>query len=151
MTEHGFKEGSFVTVLALKKQGVVVEVLNSGTCKVAIGSLTVNVSFNQLAIANPPRDSAQQSSSQGAPRRASRANIPGSIDLHGLTVDQAIRKLEAWLNQAIVAGYNQVQVVHGLGSGRVQRAVHDVLSKYQAVRAFRVNDANPGMTDVFIG
>jgi DNA mismatch repair protein MutS2 len=151
MSEHGFKEGSFVTILALKKQGVVTEVLSGGVCKVAIGSLTLTVAFNQLAPCSAPRDTAQASLSQGVSRRTSRVNLPRSVDLHGLTVDQAVRKLEAWLNQAIVAGYNQVQVVHGLGSGKVQRAVHDVLSNYQAVRAFRVNDANPGMTDVFIG
>jgi DNA mismatch repair protein MutS2 len=151
MPEHDVKQGSFVTVLSLKKQGVVTEILNSGNYRVAIGSLTLTVGLDQLTLASPPCEVGQSNPGQAALRRPPPPTLPRSIDLHGLTVDQAIRTLEAWLNQAIVAGYTQVQVVHGLGSGKVQRAVHDVLSNYQAVRAFRVNDANPGMTDVFIG
>jgi DNA mismatch repair protein MutS2 len=77
--------------------------------------------------------------------------IRSSIDLHGLTVDQASRALEEWLNQMILSDAKQGKVIHGLGTGRVQRATHEILARYSAVRAFRINDANPGQTDVYLG
>jgi DNA mismatch repair protein MutS2 len=75
---------------------------------------------------------------------------PATIDLHGLTVDEATRKLEVWLSEAIMAGLHQLKVVHGLGSGRLQDATHALLRRVPTVRAFKVSDFNPGETDVYL-
>jgi DNA mismatch repair protein MutS2 len=143
-----FQVGDPVTIRTLKKSGIVVEQLGSGSYRVAVGSLIYKASQADLerAVAQKPKD-------QGGvvATTARRSSVASSLDLHGLTVAEAVSKLEIWLNDAIVSGHKQVKVIHGLGSGRVQQATHEALSRYPAVRAFRVNDANPGVTDVYIG
>lgn len=151
MAEQALKAGSHVTILALKKAGIVAEVLPNGRYKVAVGALTLTVARSGLIPNESPQSERKHTVIPGRSRRNSSQSVKPSIDLHGFTVDHAVHALEAWLNKAILAGHSQLQVVHGLGSGKVQRAVHEALSRYGAVRAFRINDRNPGMTDVFIG
>lgn len=151
MSADGFKEGCHVLVLSLNKRGTVIECRNGTVCKVAVGSLTLTVPVTGLSRCEPGSAELGRPLSH-PPRPSARSTMgPKSIDLHGLSVDDAVRALETWLNAAIIAGHNQLEVVHGLGSGKVQRAVHETLANYSAVRAFRINDRNPGMTDVFVG
>lgn len=74
---------------------------------------------------------------------------PKSIDLHGMSTDDAVRAVERHLNRVILSGAQQTKIIHGLGTGKVRCAIHTLLSSLHVVRAFRLNDANPGETDVY--
>ncbi len=56
------------------------------------------------------------------------------IDLHRLTVDEAIPKLDDFLHAAFQAGLYQVRVIHGKGSGILRREVGRYLSDHPLVR-----------------
>ena len=72
---------------------------------------------------------------------------PG-IDLHGMTVDDAIAAVELFVNDALLAGHAQARVIHGRGAGRVKAAVHHYFRQLPAVASFRLDPANPGVTIV---
>lgn len=148
MGEQTFNEGDVVRVISLKKDGVVHSVLGGDRYKIAIGSLTITCTARDLTPTTSPRPS----STTTAPiSRASNAPRPSqSLDLHGLTVDEAIRKLDAWLDSVILSDLTHVKVVHGLGTGRVQRAVHERLQTFKAVKRFALNQWNAGETDVYL-
>ena len=148
MTAHTFNEGDGVRVVSLKKDGVVHSVLGGDKYKVAIGSLSITCAARDLTPTTSPRPS---STITAPTSRASNAARPSqSLDLHGLTVDEAIRKLDAWLDSVILSDLTHVKVVHGLGTGRVQRAVHARLQSFKAVKRFAVNQWNAGETDVYL-
>jgi len=56
------------------------------------------------------------------------------IDLHRLTVDEAIPKLDGFLHAAFQAGLYRVWVIHGKGSGILRREVGRYLSDHPLVR-----------------
>lgn len=142
--------GDTVTVHALNAAGQIIEVLSPGVYRVAVRSLNITVKGAEISAATSQASVAH--SSRGVKIVTNKpARIPQTIDLHGLTVDDACRALEQWLNTMIVSGAKQGKIIHGLGSGKVQRATHDTLSRYTAVRAYRLNDLNPGETDVYLG
>jgi DNA mismatch repair protein MutS2 len=58
--------------------------------------------------------------------------------------------LDSWLDAVILSDLYHVKVVHGLGTGRVQRAVHERLQNFKAVRRFAINQHNAGETDVYL-
>lgn len=62
------------------------------------------------------------------------------IDLHRLTVDEAIPGLEQFLYYAYSAGVKAVRVNHGKGTGTLRASVRSWLSKQKMVKSFR-----PGM------
>ncbi len=149
MTKQTPKVGDAVHVKSLKRVGHITECLRGETYRVQVGSLTMVVSSSDLE--NAPAPNSTSSKAVTFPTLPRSARVPTTIDLHGLSVEDAVRKLESWLNECIIAGHGAVKVVHGLGTGRVQRAAHETLQRYAAVRAFRLNDLNPGETDVYIG
>lgn len=145
----GFQVGDLVLVRSLKRTGRIVERLGQSSYRVSLGSLTIKLAEAEIeAVAE---NATKAPITLISPVNKRRTSVHSSLDLHGLTVDAAVRRLESWLNDAIVAGLSQVRVVHGLGSGRLLEATHETLKRYSAVRAFRINDANPGVTDVYIG
>ena len=78
-----------------------------------------------------------------SPARAAR-----SIDLHGKTVAEARNILEEFISNALLDGYHEAHVIHGRSGGRVKAAVHQYLRSVAAVRTFRVDPRNSGVTIV---
>ena len=139
--------GTHVLVLSLKKRGIIDAVLSGDRFKVAVGSLSVVCERADLSVVSAVPDAARGSVSFV---RTSQTPPPTRIDLHGMTVDDATRAVEDLVNRAVLGGIQQLTIVHGFGTGRVQSAVHTLLSKLPVVRAFRLSDRNPGETLVYI-
>lgn len=142
-----YSEGDAVYVRPLKKSGIVTKVLSEDRLQVAIGDLSIRCDLLDLDPASPrslPRRAAPPSIVP-----ASSAPVPSSLDLHGMSSEDAVRAAERHLNAAILAGAQQTKIIHGLGTGKLRSAVHALLSSLGVVRAFRVNDRNPGETDVY--
>ncbi len=70
--------------------------------------------------------------------------VKEEIDLHGLTVDEALVKLDEFLHAAFRAKYYRVWVVHGKGSGILRQEVRRYLSNHTLVKLFRPADSDHG-------
>ena len=64
-----------------------------------------------------------------------------SLDLHGLRSDEAIERLDSFLSDALIAGFDEVLVYHGIGTGKLAFAVREFLKSHPKVRDFA--DATP--------
>ena len=77
-----------------------------------------------------------------------RGDARGSIDLHGKTVEEALEALDSFLSDALLASLDEVRVIHGRSGGRIRDAVHERLREVSAVRSFRLDPRNAGVTIV---
>jgi DNA mismatch repair protein MutS2 len=77
-----------------------------------------------------------------------RTHAASSVDLHGMTTEEAVAAVDAFLNDAILASLDEVRIIHGRSGGRLKAAVHARLRGLTAIRGFRVDPANPGVTIV---
>jgi DNA mismatch repair protein MutS2 len=130
-------------------RGVVREVRNGGRCLVEVKGRAMIVEGSALtSVAETKRRKTSPGARPSAPipERLARTHAPASLDLHGMTVDEALGALDAFLNDAILAGHAEVQVIHGRSGGRLRAAVHRRLKQVSSVRAFRIDRANPGLT-----
>lgn len=75
---------------------------------------------------------------------------PGEIHLRRLTVDDALFKLDKYLNDAFMAGLPQVRVVHGKGTGTLRHAVRAQLAKHPLVKSHRSGEYGEGGSGVTI-
>lgn len=66
------------------------------------------------------------------------------IHLRRLTVDEALFRLDRFLNEAFMSGQPWVRVIHGKGTGTLRRAVHAELESSPLVRSFRAAEAVEG-------
>lgn len=68
----------------------------------------------------------------------------GEIDLHGLIAEEAVFRLEHYLNEAFMAGLPWVRVVHGKGLGTLRHATRELLTGHPLVRSFRPGEPAEG-------
>lgn len=67
-----------------------------------------------------------------------RFNTPAAeIHLRRLTVDEALLRLDQYLNDAFLAGLPTVRVIHGKGTGTLRQAVREELKTHPLVQSFR--------------
>jgi DNA mismatch repair protein MutS2 len=59
-------------------------------------------------------------------------------------VEEALNKVDDYLDQALLASKLQVRIVHGHGTGRLKKAVRDHLRGHPAVDTFRPGKPNEG-------
>jgi DNA mismatch repair protein MutS2 len=70
---------------------------------------------------------------------------PGEeLDLHRMTVEEAIPALESFLYQSFQSGRTRVYVVHGKGTGTLRREVARYLADHPLVKSFGPADRHQG-------
>jgi len=151
-----FPVGSAVAVVSLRKHGRVLEVLPGGRYRVAVGGLTVVCPEGQLETVSQSKKQQRREREAPARRTDSTAPVPPapaadirriqSIDLHGMTVPEALAALPAFLDRAIRAGLTHVEIIHGISGGRLRAAVRGYLAETPAVTCAAPDDRNPGVT-----
>jgi len=70
--------------------------------------------------------------------------VDRELRLRHLTVDEALWRLDRYLNDAFMAGLLSVRIVHGKGAGKLRCAVHDSLAKHSLVKSYRLGDYGEG-------
>jgi DNA mismatch repair protein MutS2 len=64
--------------------------------------------------------------------------------LRRLTVEEALYRLDQYLYDAFMTGLPSVRIVHGKGTGKLRRAVHESLAKHPLVKSYRLGDYGEG-------
>lgn len=72
------------------------------------------------------------------------------VHLRHLTVDEALLKLDDYLNDAFMAGLYRVRVVHGKGEGILRQVVREQLAKHPLVKSYRPGDYGEGGAGVTV-
>ena len=77
-------------------------------------------------------------------------DISSEINLIGLKVDEAIPKLDKYLDDAYLSHLSSVRIVHGKGTGALRSAVSQHLKKISYVESFRAGEFGEGDAGVTI-
>ncbi|MWV61846.1 recombination and DNA strand exchange inhibitor protein [Helicobacter saguini] len=62
-----------------------------------------------------------------------------SLDLHGMTQQEALEALESFFSNALAARFSEVEIVHGIGSGALRKLVENYLDNSPFIRGYRGN------------
>jgi dsDNA-specific endonuclease/ATPase MutS2 len=153
--EWRFKTGELVQTRLGK--GVVREVRTNARLVVEVNGRAVVVDEGAVAPVDRRPGPARKRKPAPAPaprahqpsgRPASSGVPPAEVDLHGLTVGEALARMEQVLNDALLADLPELRLIHGKGGGRIRAALHRRLRGISAVRAFRLDPRNAGVTIV---
>ena len=114
--------------------------------KVTVGTLLIELSADEVQAA--PAGGAEKTGGE-RPAKASyfvaaSLEVPLELSLRGQRVDPALSELDRYLNEAAVARFSEVRVVHGKGTGVLRTAVHQMLQHHPLVESFRLADPEQG-------
>ncbi len=78
------------------------------------------------------------------PNYEERPEVPLQLDMRGWRVEPALEELEAYLNNAALAGVGSVRILHGKGTGALRAAIREQLTHHPLVKSFAPAPANEG-------
>ena len=145
--------GTEVVVLSLgSKKGVIEQAGRGGRYRVRMGNTVVSCRESELKEVPVGRESKRRrrTPDAAAPTEAFTKSLSiDRIDLHGLTVDDALARVVEAIDLALRRDTDRLEIVHGKGSGRIRRALHRCLASMPVVAAFRLDPGNAGVTWVY--
>lgn len=146
------KLGESVYIHSLKLKGTVSSLPNDkGKFYVQMGILRSQVSINDVeVIEDPPKtqDKKYIGSKGGSLMKAS--HISPEINVIGMNVDEACLALDKYLDDALLSHLEQVRIIHGRGTGTLQRGIHAYLKKQSQVKSYQLAEYDDGGNAVTI-
>jgi len=152
-------EGLEVYLLSLRSYGEIIRINSEEEIQVQTGVLKVSTRLRDLAI--PRRKSKNADNNKGRLVSGERLGqqdliqekstaLRPRIDLRGLTLDEAVIKLEKYLDDAILTGLQFFDIIHGKGTGRLRQGIHQYLRDINMVVSFRIGQDGEGGSGVTI-
>ena len=152
-----FKVGTHVRVLSMNLIGTVTAPPSPrGEITVQMGSLSTKTKINNLEILVGYKDPEEAKKApkgaggSGKIKMSKAASISHEINLLGLTVDEAVAKLDKYLDDAYISRIPQVRIVHGKGTGALRNGVTAYLRGVPYIKSFRLGEIGEGDTGVTI-
>lgn len=151
-----FTVGTHVKVLSMNLEGVITgKPNNKGELTVQMGSLSTKTKISNLEILENNKEPKEKSTTKGVGgsgkiKMSKSSNISHEINLLGLTVDEAVSRLDKYLDDAYLSGIPQVRVVHGKGTGALRNGVTSYLYGVPYIKSFRLGEIGEGDTGVTI-
>ena len=142
---------ALVWVAKIKKEGTIEALVRPGVYRVRVGAFSLECQESELKELPKSARKKQDLIPRKAPPDYRNPDMRKKmlIDLHGKTVEDAIRELDTAVSRALYEGYGSLEIVHGLGSGKVRKAVHAHLNKLGVAAHYALDKNNPGVTHVF--
>ena len=143
------KEDDEVFVRSLGYDARVVKVIKAhNRLRVRTGGMEVELPLSEIGF---KRGKAPESGAARTKTIVPRDETAASrINLIGLRVDDALSRLEPFLNHASLAGLTKVAVIHGLGAGILSRAIREHLEGHPLVKKYRSGDRSEGGAGVTV-
>ena len=155
------KAGDKVFVKNINQEGVVQSVRpQKNEAEVLCGNIRVRSKISDLSVLISERNAQNDKKKPAGKRVSDRVQVSKnltpkplpSLELNviGMTVQEALPEVEAFIDGAVCANLEEVRIVHGVGTGKLRAGIQDYLKKHRNVEEFRLGKYGEGETGVTI-
>jgi DNA mismatch repair protein MutS2 len=145
--------GDRVKVLTLSQNGEIITLPDDkGDLMVQVGRMKVksNVDDLKLIIDGKSKLPSGGKTTYGQIYKTKSKNISISINVQGQNLDDATEDVDKYLDDAFIAGLNQVTIIHGRGEGVLLNGLRNLLKSHKHVESYRKGSYNEGGDGVTI-
>ncbi len=140
--------GDNVRVYSMNKEGTVIEKPKKGKVMLQIGNVKMLFPVEDLELAEPKKPRTQQTTLDIESRATRRA--ASELDLRGVTVMEAERMTDEYIDECSLSGLKIVSIIHGKGTGALRAAVQQRLKRNKLVESYRLGTFGEGESGVTI-
>ena len=144
------KPGEDVNIITLRQEGTVISVDNDKKeAVVQVGIMKMNLPFKSLKRIDK-KESSNVTRTTRKVIRSKSGSVTREVDLRGLNLEEAIMKVEKYLDDACMAGHDEVTIIHGIGTGVLRKGIKEWLKKNPHVKSMRDGQYGEGGIGVTI-
>lgn len=137
------KEGDMVIVEGLGQEAQVIEAPDSkGNIKLQMGILKMDSNIKNVRKIKKDKQTEKNIEKVYSVKKA--MHISATLDLRGQRYDEAMRNVDKYLDDAMLAGLDQAKIIHGKGTGALIKGVSEILKTDKRVASYRFGDDKEG-------
>jgi DNA mismatch repair protein MutS2 len=141
------QEGMEVLTGPGRRRGTLLRREKKGRWLVQIGPMKVSMAERDLQPAGQEKAAQRSKDVQVSYSSESGGDAPSfTLDIRGERLDKALERLSRQLDEAVLSGLREFQIIHGKGTGALQKGVHDFLSSAPQVRHYAFSPPEEGGT-----
>ncbi len=111
----------------------VVKSIKKTQATIECDGITLRVPLDSLKRAGNPT---KKSTSTRVTISKQFANSTLLLDLHGQRAHEAVQNLDKFISDALINGYEELHIYHGIGTGKLAYAVREFLKEHPSVESF---------------
>lgn len=143
------KPGDRVEILTLGQQGTVLAAPDGkGEVQLQAGIMKFKAHLSQLRLVREEKP--KQKASVNAKTGALTRTVSMECDVRGMMLEEALSAVDQYLNEAVMAGLNEVSIIHGKGTGVLRSGIQQHLKHHMLVKSFRLGVYGEGETGVTV-
>ncbi|AKP66915.1 endonuclease MutS2 [Companilactobacillus ginsenosidimutans] len=136
------KVGDDVKAIPYGQFGTIVRKDKNNKYEVQLGILKMK--FDAADLEKTQSKPEEKESKPTMVRRTKSTSLSSKLDLRGERYEEAMTDLDNYIDEALLAGYNQVTIVHGFGTGVIRNGVTKYLQGNPRVKSFGYAPASSG-------
>ena len=137
------KAGDMVIVEGLGQEAQVIEAPDSkGNIKLQMGILKMDSNIKNVRKIKKDKQTEKNIEKVYSVKKA--MHISATLDLRGQRYDEAMRNVDKYLDDAMLAGLSQAKIIHGKGTGALIKGVSEILKTDKRVASYRFGDDKEG-------
>ncbi|MFP3124897.1 endonuclease MutS2 [Ectobacillus funiculus] len=139
--QKALRPGDEVKVLTFGQKGQLLEKVSDKEWSVQIGILKMKVKEKDMQYISSPKQTEKRTL---ATVKGKDYHVGLELDLRGERYEEALHRVEKYIDDALLANYPRISIIHGKGTGALRQGVQEYLKKHRAVKSFRYGDAGEG-------
>ncbi|MGG4037117.1 endonuclease MutS2 [Heyndrickxia ginsengihumi] len=145
--QHTFTAGDEVKVISFNQKGTLLEKVGDHEWQVQMGIMKMKVKESDLEFVQSQQKVVTKPL---ATVKGKDYHVSLELDLRGERYEDALSKVEKYIDDALLAGYPRVSIIHGKGTGALRSGVQEYLKHHRSVKRIRLGDAGEGGSGVTI-
>ncbi len=139
--------GDEIKLLSVNQEGVVLEKLSDHEYMIQVGMMKMKAKREDLQLIGKGRQELEKTVTTV---RGAKQHVKTELDLRGERYEDALHRLEQYIDDALLSGYSKVTIIHGKGTGALRSGVQEFAKNHPAVSSFRYGKGNEGGSGVTI-
>lgn len=145
--EVKLKPNDEVKVISFGQKGTLVEKVSDKEWIVQIGILKMKLPESDLSYTKPEKEKETRTMATLKDRDS---YVKLELDLRGERYEDALARVEKYIDDALLSNYHQVSIIHGKGTGALRQGVQQYLKKHPRVKSYRFGEAGEGGSGVTV-
>ncbi|UYP08562.1 endonuclease MutS2 [Priestia megaterium] len=145
--ERTLQAGDEVKVLSWGQKGTLVEQVSNNEWQVQMGIMKMKVKEKDLEYISSPKP---VETKPLAMVKGKDYHVNLELDLRGERYENALIRVEKYIDDALLANYPRVSIIHGKGTGALRKGVQEYLKNHRSVKNIRFGEASEGGSGVTV-